>query len=97
MAHVGQQKKEEFEVVGDNRNISSMTAQQNITTDQITEMKESGKKGVQIIEKLIENSTTFNLKTQFSKEKWLRKKQQKYMVTFEVRKPVAMELCELHH
>mmetsp|Transcript_13681 Transcript_13681/g.21449 ORF Transcript_13681/g.21449 Transcript_13681/m.21449 type:complete len:138 (-) Transcript_13681:334-747(-) len=36
------------------------------------------------------------MKTQFSKEKWLKKKQQKYLVTFEVRKPDALELAEVY-
>lgn len=36
------------------------------------------------------------MKTQFSKEKWLRKKMEKYMPTFEVRKPTAMEVCEAY-
>ena len=37
------------------------------------------------------------MKTQFSKEKYIRKKQQKYVVTFEVRRPTAIELCDTHH
>jgi len=67
-------KSGEFEVIGDNRNITADTAQQRFTSENISEMKDQGAGGAQIIEKLMEHSTTFNMKTQFSKEKWLRKK-----------------------
>jgi tRNA (adenine-N(1)-)-methyltransferase non-catalytic subunit len=36
------------------------------------------------------------MKTQFSREKWLRKKEQKYLVTFEVRRPNTLEICDTH-
>ena len=36
------------------------------------------------------------MKTQFSKEKWLKKKSQKYLVTFEIRKPTINEICEVY-
>jgi len=45
---------------------------------------------------LIENSDTFNKRTKFSQEKYLRKKMQKYLVSFEVKKPTALELCEVY-
>jgi len=63
---------------------------------QINEMREKGTGGREIIDSLIQNSSTYNLKTQFSKEKWLKKKMQKYMVTFEVKKAGFMEICDLY-
>jgi tRNA (adenine-N(1)-)-methyltransferase non-catalytic subunit len=60
-------------------------------------LRERGAHGSEIINKLKENSATFNLKTQFSKEKWLKRKQQKYMAIFEVKKPTALEVCEAYH
>jgi tRNA (adenine-N(1)-)-methyltransferase non-catalytic subunit len=52
--------------------------------------------GGQLISKLIENSETFQKRTKFSQEKYLRKKMQKYQVSFEVKKPTALELCETY-
>lgn len=43
------------------------------------------------------NSATFQGKTQFSKEKWLKRKQQKYMVQFEVRRVTAIEACDFYY
>ncbi len=74
-----------FNVKGDNRNINDDQSKQGLTSDHIENLKENGATGQDIIDKLIENSATFNMKTQFSKEKWLKKKQQRYLVTFEVR------------
>jgi tRNA (adenine-N(1)-)-methyltransferase non-catalytic subunit len=62
----------------------------------IEAMKEDGAAGQDIINKLIENSQTFSMKTQFSKDKWLKKKAQKYLVTFEVREPNSLEICEAY-
>ena len=59
-------------------------------------MRAKGADGKEIIDSLIQNSSTYNMKTQFSKEKWLKKKMQKYMVTFEVMEPTASALCELY-
>lgn len=63
-----------FNVKGDNRNINDDQNMQKMTSDGIEYMKDQGATGQDIIDKLIENSATFNMKTQFSKEKWLRKK-----------------------
>jgi tRNA (adenine-N(1)-)-methyltransferase non-catalytic subunit len=59
-------------------------------------MKKSGVSGDMIINKLIENSESFSKRTKFSQEKYLRKKNQKYNIRFEVRKPTALELCEVY-
>ena len=77
MKHVGEAAggKDEFEVVGDNRNFWDGNALQTVTPGQIEEMKEKKTGGKQIIETLIQNSNTFQQKTQFSREKWLRRKQ----------------------
>jgi tRNA (adenine58-N1)-methyltransferase non-catalytic subunit len=59
-------------------------------------LKASGLTGEQLIRQLIENSDTFKLRTKFSQAKYLRKKLQKYSVTFEVKRPTALELCEAY-
>jgi tRNA (adenine-N(1)-)-methyltransferase non-catalytic subunit len=62
--------KNNKELVDDN------TAQQ-LTSEQISEMKRKGVDGEKIIQALVEGSTTFQKKTEFSKQKYLRKKKQK--------------------
>jgi tRNA (adenine-N(1)-)-methyltransferase non-catalytic subunit len=85
-----------YEVKGDNRNITDDTTKQLVQEAEINEMRARGADGREIIDSLIQNSSTFNSKTQFSKEKWLKKKMQKYMVTFEVKEAGYMELCDLY-
>lgn len=63
-----------FNVKGDNRNINDDQNMQKMTADGIEYLKDHGASGQDIIDKLIENSATFSMKTQFSKEKWLKKK-----------------------
>lgn len=58
---------------------------------------QQGMTGEQLIKTLIENSESFSKRTKFSQAKYLRKKLQKYSVTFEVKKPTALELCEVYH
>jgi tRNA (adenine-N(1)-)-methyltransferase non-catalytic subunit len=67
-----------------------------MTESDVSKLKGDGATGQDIIDKLIENSETFNMKTRFSKDKWLRKKAQKYLVTFEVREPDSLEICEAY-
>jgi len=53
--------------------------------------------GGELISKIIEGSETFQKRTKFSQEKYLRKKMQKYLVRFEVKKATALELCEAYN
>ena len=86
----------EFVVIGDNRNIFDNSRQQKLDDKDIEEMKKQGLEGEAIINKLIEGSQNFHLRTQFSKEKYIRKKMEKYMPKFEVRKPTALDICEAY-
>ncbi len=67
-----------------------------MTQEQIEALKSQGLSGGELISKIIENSETFQKRTKFSQEKYLRKKMQKYLVRFEVKKPTALELCEAY-
>lgn len=59
-------------------------------------LKAEGVSGREIINKLIEGSDTFNKRTKFSQEKYLRKKNQKYNIMFEARKPTAADICDVY-
>ncbi|KAK9089521.1 hypothetical protein Scep_028603 [Stephania cephalantha] len=81
--------------VKDNRNIVDSNCAQNLSGEDIDEMKRSdfvylqGATGVQIIEALIANSSTFEKKTSFSQEKFKLRKQKKYAPKVLVRRPFA--------
>ena len=51
----------------------------------------------EIIEALKKNSATYEQRTKFSQEKWLKKKLAKYQMVFEVKRPTAAALCEMYH
>ena len=63
-----------YKVKGDNRNLTDDTALQGLNEAEIVEMRNRGAAGNEIIDSLIQNSSTYHMKTQFSKEKWLKKK-----------------------
>lgn len=51
---------------------------QKLSKEDIEKLKGEGLQGTDIIEKLVENSATFSAKTEFSQDKYKRKKQKKY-------------------
>jgi len=55
----------------DNRDLTDKDNQK-LSRDEINKMREDGVDGVEIVEKLIENSETFQNKTKFSQEKFLK-------------------------
>jgi len=80
----------------DNRDIVDNNQAQKLGQQEIEAMKAQGLSGAEIIRTLIENSESWSKRTKYSQAKYLRKKLQKYMVTFEVKKPNALELCEAY-
>lgn len=69
--------------------VQSMQAQK-LSMNEIEELKQSGAQGKDIIDDLIKNNENFDLRTDFSKEKYIKKKKMKYDVVFKVEK------CTLH-
>ncbi|GLD96833.1 hypothetical protein PINS_up005516 [Pythium insidiosum] len=87
----------EFEVPDtDNRNYTDTNSAQKLSVHDITGMRESGASGREIIQKLVENSETWDAKTEFSKQKYLKKKQQKYMPRVRFLKCTADSLCRTY-
>jgi len=78
----------------DNRDLVDKDNQK-LSRDEINKMREDGVDGVEIMEKLIENSETFQAKTKFSQEKFLKKKAKKYHQYILVRKPSIRLLMEI--
>ncbi|XP_006626064.2 tRNA (adenine(58)-N(1))-methyltransferase non-catalytic subunit TRM6 [Lepisosteus oculatus] len=81
----------------DNRNIVDDGRSQKLTRDDIETLKEQGLKGKEIVQQLIENSTTFRDKTEFAQEKYIKKKKKKYESDITVLKPSTRILALMYH
>lgn len=79
----------------DNRFFENDNSSQKLTTVEIKKIKEEGLTTKEIIETLVENSSTFDQKTVYSQEKYLKKKQEKYSNFIRIYKPNAATLCDM--
>ncbi|XP_028398532.1 tRNA (adenine(58)-N(1))-methyltransferase non-catalytic subunit TRM6-like [Dendronephthya gigantea] len=68
---------------------------QKLTKDAIMDLKEQGVKGEVIIEQLVENSESFKKKTEFSQEKYLKKKRKRHLLQITILKPTLRLVCEM--
>ncbi|XP_076317586.1 tRNA methyltransferase 6 non-catalytic subunit isoform X2 [Tachypleus tridentatus] len=80
----------------DNRYLVDDGKSQKLTKEKIEELKTGGVSGEQIVENLVENSTTFKDKTQYAQAKYLKKKQQKYMNYVTILEPTTRLLSEMY-
>ncbi|RHY26646.1 hypothetical protein DYB32_007430 [Aphanomyces invadans] len=88
----------EFEVpTNDNRSYTDTNDSQKLSNVEIAELRAQGVNGSALIAKLVENSDTWDTKTDFSKQKYLKKKQQKYMPRIQMVRCTAMALCDVYH
>jgi hypothetical protein len=69
-----------------NADIQQSTQAQKLKMAEIEELKQSGVQGKDIIEEILKNNENFELRTDFSKEKYLKKKKAKYDLTFKMEK-----------
>ncbi|EFC46435.1 predicted protein, partial [Naegleria gruberi] len=69
---------------------------QTLTQDEILELKKQGVEGKEIISKLIEGSKSFQVRTQFSQQKYLKRKKKKYLTYFKVIDPSAYDICDFY-
>ncbi|XP_061560056.1 tRNA (adenine(58)-N(1))-methyltransferase non-catalytic subunit TRM6 isoform X1 [Phycodurus eques] len=81
----------------DNRNIVDDGMSQKLTRDDIETLKEQGLKGQEIIQQLIDNSSTFRNKTEYAQDKYIKKKKKKYENTVTVLKPTCRILALMYH
>ncbi|KAM4693554.1 tRNA (adenine(58)-N(1))-methyltransferase non-catalytic subunit TRM6 [Discoglossus pictus] len=88
---------ESKEAGADNRNIVDDGKSQKLTRDDIEALKEKGIKGDEIVQQLIENSTTFRDKTEFAQEKYIKKKKKKYEAVITILKPSARILAMMYY
>ena len=81
----------------DNRDIvvGDHTAQK-LTYADVQALKDKTGDAKEIIEALQAGSATWDQRTKFSQEKWLKKKLAKYQMIFEAKKPTSLALCEMY-
>lgn len=81
----------------DNRNIKDDGLSQILSNEEIKEMKNTVSDSKEMIETLVANSKSFNEKTEFSQEKYLRKKDKKYHEFIQIRKPTIRMIGEIFY
>lgn len=67
---------------------------QKLSSQNITQMRQQGKSGNQIIKALVENSTTFAIKSEFSKEKYISRKKKRHDIYYQVLRPSSKTVHE---
>ncbi|KAI0652487.1 Gcd10p-domain-containing protein [Trametes meyenii] len=67
---------------------------QPLTVEEIETLKKAGLHATEIIKKQIEQHANYSLKTEFSKEKYKKRKEMKYSKSFSVIEPTLYNVCE---
>lgn len=67
---------------------------QPLTTEEIEALKKSGLHASEIIKKQIEQHANYSLKTEYSKEKYKKRKEAKYSKSFAVVAPTLFNVCD---
>lgn len=81
----------------DNRNIPNNADSQTLTKEDIDKLKEEKFCSNSIIGELISNSKTFNMKTGYSQEKYIKKKEKKYFEYLQIRRPTIRLLAQMFY
>ncbi|XP_018562412.1 tRNA (adenine(58)-N(1))-methyltransferase non-catalytic subunit TRM6 [Anoplophora glabripennis] len=81
----------------DNRHIPNNADSQGLTKDDIDKLKNAELSSNNIVEQLISNSKTFNMKTEYSQEKYIKKKEKKYFEYIQIRKPTIRLLSQMFY
>ncbi|KAL1131562.1 hypothetical protein AAG570_011179 [Ranatra chinensis] len=81
----------------DNRDITDDGSSQLLSTEEIIELRDSGLSPQDVLGKLIENSKTFKNKTEYSQEKYVKKKEKKYYEYLTIRKPTMRLLAKIFY
>lgn len=79
----------------DNRNIIDDGNSQKLTAADIELLKNDAYTASDIVETLITNSNTFHSKTEFSQDKYLKKKEKKYFEYIQILKPCLRIIAEI--
>lgn len=83
-----------IEQANDNRNLVDDNRSQNLDHKQLEKLVQRGIQGSAIVSALVENSKTFDQKTEFSKAKYIARKQKKYQPRCRMVRCTAFSICE---
>lgn len=83
-----------LEQSNDNRNIVDNNQSQSLGFKELTKLVEEGTEGSAIVNALVENSKTFEHKTEFSKAKYIERKQMKYQPRCRMVRCTGLSVCE---
>lgn len=78
----------------DNRNLVDDNTSQSLHESEIHQMRQLGAHGSAIVNRLIQNSSTFDQKTEFSKAKYVARKQKKYQPRCRIVRCTPHSVCE---
>lgn len=81
----------------DNRNISDVGDSQALDMVEIDQLRDECTESAKIIEKIVENSKTFQSKTEYSQEKYLQRKESKYFEYIEIQEPSIRLMSEIYY
>lgn len=84
----------EIEQANDNRNLVDDNNSQSLDYAQLSKLVENGTEGSAIVSALVENSKTFEHKTEFSKAKYIVRKQKKYQPRCRMVRCTGFSVCE---
>lgn len=79
----------------DNRHIIDNGQSQNLSAIEIEKLRENCSSSTDIVSQIVENSKTFTSKTEYSQEKYLRKKEKKYCEFVQIKKPNIRLIAEI--
>lgn len=80
----------------DNRTINDDNTSQRLSKGEILQLQESGKTGKEIVGSLIENNKSFLDRTEYSQEKYVKRKERKYFRFLMVCKPKLSSLHDIY-
>ncbi|XP_013109099.2 tRNA (adenine(58)-N(1))-methyltransferase non-catalytic subunit TRM6 [Stomoxys calcitrans] len=81
----------------DNRHIKDDGDSQALKPEDIEQLRDECSESTKIIEKIVENSKTFHSKTEYSQEKYLKKKEKKYFEFVQIRQPTIRLITEIYY
>lgn len=79
----------------DNRNIVDNGRSQALNAEEIGRLRDECSSASEIVGQIVDNSATFRSKTEYSQEKYLRKKEKKYYEYVQIRRPNVRLIAEV--
>lgn len=86
----------EPEIKASNKELYDTNTSQKLTPEEIEKLKDTGVAGKELVQELLANSTTFDKKTAYSQEKYIKKKEKKYVKKIFVYNPTVYLLAQYY-